>query len=112
MSDRTTVLATVALAAAVAACGDNAGGGYAGLAPDCKSLGGQGWPLPGPSRAYRRADAATPSGYRLDLPLAGMPVNIDDAPVDPTPLDARWDGFSPTGPILAMFPGGVSPDGL
>ena len=87
MSDRTTVLATVAagaLAAAIAACGDNTGAGATGLAPDCNPLGGQGCLLPWPSMAYLRADAATPSGYRLDLPLAGMPVNIDGAPVGST----------------------------
>jgi len=115
MSDRTTVLATVVAAGvlgAAAACGDNAGSDPAGLAADCNPLGGQGCLLPWPSMAYLRADAAMPSGYRLDLPAAGMPVNISGAPVDPAPLDARWDGFSPTGPILAMFPRGVSPDGL
>src|SRR5262249_712974 len=31
---------------------------------------------------------------------------------DPAPIDARWDGFSPTGPLLAMFPDGVSSAGL
>ena len=115
MSDRTTVLVTVAVGAlgvAAAACGDNTGTEPAGLAPDCNPLGGQGCLLPWPSMAYLRADASTPSGYRLDLPVAGMPVNTDGVAIDPAPLDARWDGFSPTGPILAMFPRGVSPDGL
>src|SRR5581483_3677634 len=31
---------------------------------------------------------------------------------DPAPLNARWDGFSPTGPLLAMFAKGVAPDKL
>lgn len=106
MRNRTIVLALVT----ATACGD--GGTAPALAPDCNPLGGEGCLLPWPSAAYLRADASTPSGFRLDLPIAAMPVNADQQPIDPAPLDARWDGFSPTGPMLAMFPRGVSPDGL
>ena len=93
-----------------AACGG--GDAPPALAPDCNPLGGEGCLLPWPSAAYLEADASRPSGFRLALPIAGMPTNSLEVPVDPAPLNARWDGFSPTGPLLAMFPGGVSPDGL
>jgi hypothetical protein len=102
---------TVLVLVATAACAD--GGGTApAVAPECNPLGGEGCLLPWPSLAYLRADAASPTGLRLDLPVAAMPVNSDGVPIDPAPLDARWDGFSPTGPLLAMFPDGVSPAGL
>jgi hypothetical protein len=78
----------------------------------CNPLGGQACLLPWPSLAYARRDATTPSGYRLDLPPGGMPVNMQGIAIDPAPLNARWDGFSPTGPMIAMFPRGVSSEGL
>lgn len=94
----------------VAACGDE------GISPSipepCNPLGGEGCLLPWPSLAYLKADPSTATGYRLDLPIAAMPVNIDNIAVDPAPLNARWDGFSPTAPILAMFPRGVASEGL
>ena len=107
---------TAVLALALVACGDN----LAGSAPDpgppipdaCNPLGGAGCLLPWPSMSYVKADRSTVSGYRLDLPLAAMPVNAFKVAIDPTPLNARWDGFSPTAPLLAMFPHGVSADGL
>jgi hypothetical protein len=105
-----TVLAIAACAAVAAGCGD--GTSPPAIAGECNPLGGQGCLLPWPSSAYLRPDAAMPSGFRLDLPIAAMPVNSSNQPIDPAPLDARWDGFSPTGPMLAMFPEGVSPDGL
>jgi len=109
MRDRT-LLAIAACAATSAACGDNAS---APVLPDeCNPLGGESCLLPWPSSAYLEADPAIPSGFRLDLPIEAMPVNTDGVAIDPAPLDARWDGFSPTGPMLAMFPDGVSPDGL
>jgi hypothetical protein len=79
---------------------------------DCNPLGGQACLLPWPSLAYEQVDAASASGYRLDLPPGGMPKNFEGVAVDPAPLNARWDGFSPTGPMLAMFEHGVSAEGL
>lgn len=101
----------LALALALAACGGS-GEPTTTLPPDCNPLGGEGCLLPWPSASYLRADATTPTGWRLDLPIDAMPVNSSGVPIDPAPLDARWDGFSPTGPMLAMFPDGVSSDGL
>jgi hypothetical protein len=78
----------------------------------CNPLGGESCLLPWPSMAYAVPDKGTVSQYRLELPIEAMPVNGGGVAVDPATLNARWDGFSPTGPILAMFPEGVSPDGL
>lgn len=94
---------------ALAACGgdDDA----PAVSDPCNPLGGQGCMLPWPSMAYVTADASTATGYRLDLPLEAMPVNLDGVPIQPTIFN-RWDGFSAIGPMLAIFPTGVSPEGL
>lgn len=92
----------------LAACGD----GASAIPDACNPLGGQGCLLPWPSSSYTRPDPSTATGLRLDLPPDAMPVSSSGVPVDPAPLNARWDGFSPTGPILAMFPRGVSSAGL
>jgi len=105
MTNRTALLVLVA-----AGCSDAATPSTIPAA--CNPLGGEACLLPWPSLSYTTADPATPSGYRLDLPIAAMPVNTANAAIDPASLDARWDGFSPTGPMLAMFPGGVSSAGL
>lgn len=99
------------LVVAASAC---AGGGPVapGIPAECNPLGGQGCLLPWPSLSYAAPDATTATGLRLDLPAASMPVNGADIAVDPGPINARWDGFSPSGPMIAMFAGGVSPDGL
>jgi hypothetical protein len=104
---------TVLLVLGIAACGDNGNSGDAPVIPEaCNPLGGQGCLLPWPSLSYTRPDPATATGYRLDLPSAGMPRNATQVAIDPAPLNARWDGFSPTAPMIAMFPNGVSPEGL
>jgi hypothetical protein len=87
------------------------GDGGPSIGDPCNPLGGQGCFLPWPSMAYVTADAGTATGYRLDLPPEGMPVNFDGIAIDPASLN-RWDGFSAIGPMLAMFPGGVSSEGL
>jgi pimeloyl-ACP methyl ester carboxylesterase len=60
--------------------------------------------------AYAIEDANA-TGFRLDLPAAGMPENLDGVRIDPGFFN-RWDGFSAIGPMLAMFPEGVSAEGL
>jgi hypothetical protein len=102
----------ILLLISITACGDSGGGSPTTIPDTCNPLGGQGCLLPWPSSMYTRADPSTATGVRLDLPIDGMPVNATNVPVDPAPLNARWDGFSPTGPILAMFPRGVSTEGL
>ncbi|HEY4243936.1 MAG TPA: hypothetical protein VGM88_29180 [Kofleriaceae bacterium] len=117
-------VALIACVASLAACGDDNkaksdggtdGGSDSGpvssIPAACNPLGGDGCLLPWPSSIYLTTDATTATGYRLVLPAAGMPKNADGAVIDPTLL-GRWDGFSPTGFLLAMFPNGVSSDGL
>ena len=67
--------------------------------------------MPWPSSAYLVADSTTATGRRVDLPIEAMPKNIDAVAIDPVWIN-RWDGFSPTGPILVAFPNGVSQTGL
>ncbi len=97
------------VAASLAACGGASG--PTGIRAECNPLGGEACLMPWPSSMYLAADASTATGYRLALPVAAMPMNIDTIPVDPAPFN-RWDGFSPSGPILAAFEGGVSATGL
>ncbi|HWO20285.1 MAG TPA: hypothetical protein VNO30_16060 [Kofleriaceae bacterium] len=89
----------------LAACGDPRS-----IPDPCNPLGGQGCLLPWPSMAYVVEDANA-TGFRLALPAEGMPKNLDDIPIDPASFN-RWDGFSAIGPMLAMFPEGVSAEGL
>ena len=100
----------MALAAAVAAsgCGDNAAA--VTVPTQCNPLGGDSCLMPWPSSAYL-VEADTPTGVRLDLPAEAMPRSIQGVAIDPTPYN-RFDGFSPTGPMLAVFPTGVSDRGL
>jgi hypothetical protein len=94
---------------AVAACGGDDGG--SGIAAECNPLGGQTCLMPWPSSAFLKEDATTVTGYRIDLDNASMPMNIDSFPIDPAFFN-RWDGFAPSGPIVALFPKGVSGTGL
>lgn len=97
------------VAASLAACGGDSG--TTGIPEQCNPLGGPACLMPWPSSMYLEADASTATGYRLALPVSAMPVNIDGIAVDPAPFN-RWDGFSPSGPIIAAFEGGVSATGL
>lgn len=90
-----------------AACG----GDEQTIANECNPLGGSGCMLPWPSMVYVTEDTTTATGFRLAIPPAAMPVNVDGVAVDPAPLN-RWDGFSAMAPILAAFPTGVSVAGL
>jgi len=102
---------TLLLVLVVAACG-NDGSSSSPLPAACNPLGGQGCLLPWPSLSYMKVDPTTATGYRLDLPIEAMPMNGSQVAIDPSPLNSRWDGFSPTAPLIAMFPKGVAPDGL
>src|SRR5687767_4349300 len=87
---------------ALAACGSESD-----IPDQCNPLGGQGCLLPWPSSVYETTDSTSATGLRLKLPENAMPRNLDGLAVDPASLN-RWDGFSPTGPMLAQFPTGVS----
>jgi hypothetical protein len=120
-------LVVLMVAAAVAACGEDAdpravdgdgdegdedgGGGEGAIADECNPLGGATCLMPWPSSAYLEADESTATGFRVGLPIEGMPKNGDNIVVDPAPWN-RFDGFSPSGAMLAAFEGGVSADGL
>jgi hypothetical protein len=94
---------------AIAACGG--GNGPSGPNVACNPLGGPACLQPWPSDVYLKTDSTTATGFRLDLPVEAMPVNTDNTAIDPTPFN-RWDGFSPSGPIVASFETGASADGL
>jgi hypothetical protein len=81
------------------------------VADECNPLGGESCLLPWPSSAYLAEDSSTATGYRLALDAAAMPVNVDNRPITVDVFN-RWDGFSPSGPILALFPTGVAGDNL
>lgn len=92
-----------------AACGDD--GNTSGIPDQCNPLGGEGCLLPWPSATYLKADTASMTGFRVDLPVEAMPKNEDGEIVQPD-LFNRYDGFTLSGPMLVAFPSGVSPQGL
>lgn len=93
----------------VAACGDD--GNTSGIADECNPLGGEGCVMPWPSATYLKTDSSSTTGFRVDLPVTAMPTNEDGQAVEPDGFN-RWDGFSPSGPMLVAFPTGVSVTGL
>ncbi len=60
--------------------------------------------LPFPDDYFTVPDAATPTGRRVDFPVADMPKNVDGVPIDPSDFN-RNDGFSPGTPLLLHVPG-------
>ncbi len=81
------------------------------IAAHCNPLGGVTCMAPWPSMVYADVDTTTVTGFRVAIPQAAMPVNANSVAVEVEPYN-RFDGFSPSGPILATFPGGVSAEGL
>lgn len=61
--------------------------------------------LPYPSSRFLVSDPDTATGYRLNIPAAGLPMP-NGPPLSPEPLNTV-DGFSPTVQILMHFPQGV-----
>ncbi len=76
----------------------------------CNPLGGVTCMMPWPSSAYL-TEADTPTGYQVDIPMDAMPINFEGSVLDPAPFN-RFDGFAPSGAIVAAFPNGVSAEGL
>ncbi len=104
------LLTAVCIVGLVTACGS--GDSSNRIADECNPLGGEvQCMMPWPSSVYIEEDAATPSGYRVAIPEGAMPVNVDGFAVAPTEFN-RYDGFGPSGVILAAFPTGVDPEGL
>lgn len=70
----------------------------------CDSLDTTACLLPFPSNTYTVADAKSPTGKRIHLTTAVMPMNKDGVRINAD----KWnglDGFSPGSPILVRFPG-------
>ena len=87
------------------------GGGGDGVREECNPLGGTQCMMPWPWSGYL-VEADTVTGYQLALPAEAMPVNLDGKIVEADGMFNRYDGFGPSGTILAAFPAGVSADGL
>jgi hypothetical protein len=73
-------------------------------AATCDPIGGGQCLLPFPNDFFTKADARTPTGRRLALPLGAMPANKDGVRIDPREWN-RADGFSPGQQITVRIPG-------
>lgn len=67
--------------------------------PGCDPLDTRECYLPYPSNAHTVPDEGTVTGLRVNLPLAGAPVNAQGVAIDPAEWN-RNDGFSPNSTIL------------
>jgi hypothetical protein len=96
----------------VAACGGDGGddGIDLGVSQECNPL-GFACANPWPSSIYEVADAASPTGRRLNVQIGTLPTNIDDIRIEPA-LFNTMDGFSSAAPIVTVFPAGVDPANL
>jgi len=74
------------------------------LNPSCDPLDPSACLFPFPSDHWTEADAGTPTGRRVALPVEAMPRNVAGKPVDPTEWN-RNDGFSPGSMLLTHVPG-------
>lgn len=93
------------------ACGDDAVDEGDKVRGECNPLGDVACLLPWPSSAYLIEDSTSPTGFRVDLPAEGMPVNADHIAVLPDVYN-QFDGFPVSGTIIAGFATGVSDEGL
>src|SRR5579875_2348793 len=108
------------LLALIPAAGCNSSGNTAqpaigdGLPADCSPLRTPGaCMMPWPNAIYLQQNASTPTGYRLALDPATLPV-IGGNP-NKTMDVTRWnmaDGFSPNGPMLYYFAEHIDPASL
>jgi hypothetical protein len=107
---RSALFAAATAITAITALTVVAGCGAADLATpaECNPLGGLACVTPWPSAIYERADAASPSGVRLDLAAGSLPVNREKIPIDAARFNGRT-GFSPASQIFTAFP--VAVDG-
>jgi len=63
--------------------------------------------LPWPSSVFLAEDAETETGFRVDMPENGMPLNQYNEMIDRTRAWEQFDGFSPAGSLIAGFWGKV-----
>lgn len=87
------------------------GGTGSSIAPTANPLGSTADILPYPSSLYERADAASPTGVRVDMPTGAIPAPDTGAVFDPTRMNART-GWPAATTILWAAPGGVDPTKL
>lgn len=71
---------------------------------DCQPYSGRACLFPFPDNRFTRADRASATGRRVNLPAAAMPVNTKGQRINPGPWN-RNDGFSPGSAILLHIPG-------
>jgi hypothetical protein len=77
----------------------------------CNPLGIAHCMTPWPSSVFEVEDSSSSTGRRIAIPEGTLPSPTDDVAADP----AGWnvaDGFSPAAPMIMVWKGGVSPDGL
>ena len=79
-------------------------------AADCQPYGAQPCLLPFPSNLFTKVDHTTPTGLRVNLPAAAMPVNSAGSRIKVGEYD-RADGFSPGSALIVHVAGldGPSP---
>ncbi len=73
-------------------------------AVDCQPFAATPCLLPFPSDLFTRPDATTPTGLRVALPEAALPVNASGKRISAAPYD-RDDGFSPGSALIVHVPG-------
>ncbi len=73
-------------------------------AGDCQPFSKQPCLLPFPNNLYTKRDRSTPTGIRVDLPAAAMPVNAEGERMSPSQYN-RNDGFSPGSAIVLHVAG-------
>ena len=73
-------------------------------AADCQPFGSRPCLLPFPNNLFTRQDRSTPTGLRVHLPVAAMPVNTKGQRLGVAEYD-RNDGFSPGSAAIVHVPG-------
>ena len=67
--------------------------------------------LPFPSAFYQHPDPDSPTGVRVNIPQAAIPVDPDAPTISVDPINTA-DGCSPAGPILVHFGADIGPPQL
>ncbi|HSC04830.1 MAG TPA: hypothetical protein VLC49_15970 [Solirubrobacteraceae bacterium] len=73
-------------------------------AADCQPFGARACLLPFPNNLFTRPDGSSPTGLRVHLPAAAMPISRTGQRVSAGPYD-RADGFSPGSAAIVHVPG-------
>jgi hypothetical protein len=73
-------------------------------AADCQPFGRAQCLMPFPNNLFTRTDRSTPTGLRVQLPVAAMPVNRARERISVAEYD-RGDGFSPASSVIVHVPG-------